>query len=157
MLETKTNSPQQTKELGRLLGELAKPGDVFCLYGDLGSGKTHLSQGIAEGLGVKEHVTSPTFTLINEYEGKYPLYHMDVYRLGGPEDMEDLGYEEYFYGDGVTLVEWADIVVDVLPGERLDIQFENLGESDRLLRLKGKGQRYNSLIEELLKSVRIGD
>ncbi|MEG6616615.1 tRNA (adenosine(37)-N6)-threonylcarbamoyltransferase complex ATPase subunit type 1 TsaE [Peptococcaceae bacterium 1198_IL3148] len=157
MLEVKTKSPQQTKAWGKLLGELAEPGDVFCLYGDLGVGKTHLSQGVAQGLGVEEHVTSPTFTLINEYVGRLPLYHMDTYRLGGAEDMEDLGYEEYFYGDGVTLVEWADIVADVLPEERLDIHFENQGEFERLLRFDGIGERYNSIVEELLKSVRTGN
>ncbi|MBO8137109.1 MAG: tRNA (adenosine(37)-N6)-threonylcarbamoyltransferase complex ATPase subunit type 1 TsaE [Desulfotomaculum sp.] len=153
MLKIISNSPDQTHHLGKLLGQLAEPGDVFCLYGDLGAGKTNFSQGVAEGLGVQEYVTSPTFTLINEYQGRCPFYHMDVYRLGGPEDMVDLGYEEYFYGDGVTLVEWANIVEEVLPEERLDLNIKRQGENERLLEFIPYGSRYEKLVEELSESV----
>ena len=106
MEEVTVNSPAETHRLGRLLGQLTKPGDVICLYGELGAGKTHLTQGVAAGLAITARVTSPTFTLINEYQGRCFLYHMDAYRLSGPDDMADLGYEEYFYGDGVTVIEF---------------------------------------------------
>ncbi len=152
-----TNSAEETRQVGVLLGRLFEPGDILCMYGDLGAGKTALSQGVALGLNVNEHVTSPTFTLINEYQGRIPLYHMDVYRLGGPDEMDDLGYEEYFYGDGVTLVEWANLVKEALPAERLDLQIIKRGDNERLLRFIPWGKRYNILVEELLKLVRAGD
>ena len=157
MFEVITNSPAETRRLGRVLGELAKPGDIICLYGDLGTGKTNLAQGVAEGLGITGRVTSPTFTLINEYQGRHPLYHMDAYRLGGPDDMVDLGYEEYFYGDGVTLIEWANIISAVLPGERLDLQLTKDGETKRIIKFVPAGSRYVIMVEELLKIVRAGD
>lgn len=149
MFEVISQSPGDTRGLGQVLGKLLMPGDVVCLYGDLGAGKTSLSQGVAEGLGVTDHVTSPTFTLINEYTGRCPLYHMDVYRLGSWEEMADLGYEEYFYGDGVTLVEWADVVAEVLPQERLDLKILERGENQRVLTFTPRGDRYNKLVEEL--------
>ncbi|MBM7855357.1 tRNA threonylcarbamoyladenosine biosynthesis protein TsaE [Desulfohalotomaculum tongense] len=157
MYEIISKSPEDTRRLGKLLGQLAEPGDVFCLYGDLGAGKTSFSQGVAEGLGVNEYVTSPTFTLINEYQGHYPFYHMDVYRLSGAGDMADLGYEEYFYGNGVTLVEWADVVSEVLPEERLDLKIINRGEGERILKFYPRGDRYNKVVEELWKIVRAGN
>lgn len=157
MFEITTMGPEDTKHLGHLLGKMAQPGDMFCLNGDLGAGKTHLSQGIATGLGVEEHVTSPTFTLINEYQGRLPLYHMDVYRLGGAEDMEDLGYEEYFYGDGVSLVEWANVVAEVLPTERLDIEILTIDTNERLIKFIPRGKRYHKVVEELFDIVRTGN
>lgn len=150
-----TNSPTETWSLGKIIAKLLLPGDVICLNGDLGAGKTALSQGIAAGLGINEPVTSPTFTLINEYQGGLPLYHFDVYRLGGPEDMEDLGYEEYFYGQGVCLIEWANLVKDVLPAERLEISIvphESL-EEVRIVNILPMGSRYHLLVEELKKLV----
>lgn len=157
MYQITTTGPADTKNLGCLLGQLVRPGDVICLNGDLGAGKTHFSQGIAMGLGVKEHVTSPTFTLINEYQGRLPLYHMDVYRLGGAEDMADLGYEEYFYDEGVCLVEWADLVAEVLPPERLDVEILTTGANQRLISFTPRGQRYSRLVEELFSIVRTGN
>lgn len=154
-----TLSPAETREVGEKIAQLLKPGDVICLNGDLGAGKTALTQGVARGLGVKEPVTSPTFTLINEYQGRLPLYHFDVYRLGGPEEMADLGYEEYFYGQGVCLIEWAQLVEDVLPEERLDITITRTeDELDmRLMAFTPLGERYRQLVEELIKNVRTGD
>ncbi|MTI80290.1 MAG: tRNA (adenosine(37)-N6)-threonylcarbamoyltransferase complex ATPase subunit type 1 TsaE [Firmicutes bacterium] len=157
MLEFVSHSPEETRRVGELLGQLAKPEDVLCLYGDLGAGKTHFSQGVAKGLGVEEYVNSPTFTLINEYQGHYPFYHMDVYRLGDADDMADLGYEEYFYGEGVTLIEWADVVKEVLPDSRLDIEITSLGETERQLRFIPVGSRFENLVEELSKFVHTGN
>ena len=107
---------KETLELGEKLGHLVTPGTVIALNGDLGVGKTVFSQGLASGLGVTEPVCSPTFTLIQEYdEGRIPLYHFDVYRIDGPWDMDDLGYEDYFYGQGVCLVEWSNLIEDLMP------------------------------------------
>ena len=111
-----TFSPRETAELGRKLGEHASSGDVYTLIGDLGVGKTVFTQGIAEGLGIKETVNSPTFTILQIYEGgRLPFYHFDVYRIGDLEEMEEIGYEDCFYGDGVCLVEWADLIEELLP------------------------------------------
>ncbi len=154
----KSHSPAETKQLGEKMAALLQPGDVICLNGDLGAGKTAFSQGVARGLGVDGPVTSPTFTLINEYEGRLPLYHFDVYRLAGPAEMEDLGYEEYFYGQGVCLVEWAQRVEEVLPRERLDILLtrDEGSEEIRLVHFMPKGGHYQQLVEELMKIVRSG-
>ncbi|MEG6520489.1 tRNA (adenosine(37)-N6)-threonylcarbamoyltransferase complex ATPase subunit type 1 TsaE [Desulfotomaculum sp. 1211_IL3151] len=151
----KTHSPEETKLLGEKLAAFLMAGDILCLNGDLGAGKTAFSQGVAKGLGISNTVTSPTFTLINEYEGRLPLYHFDVYRLGGPEDMEDLGYEDYFYGQGVCLVEWAERVKEVLPGERLNINLfrGSNAESVRSICFEPVGSRYLQLVEELTKLV----
>ncbi len=157
MLTIKSHSPSHTYSIGLALGKYLNPGDIVCLNGDLGAGKTHFSQGVAAGLGVREHVTSPTFTLINEYQGRCPLYHMDVYRLNGAEDMEDLGYEEYFYGDGVTLIEWADKVSEVLPEHYLELEILRQGENERLLKFIAHGPKYDHIIEELAKIVCTGN
>ncbi|MFZ5633817.1 MAG: tRNA (adenosine(37)-N6)-threonylcarbamoyltransferase complex ATPase subunit type 1 TsaE [Bacillota bacterium] len=156
-LTLESNSPEDTRRYGEILGKMAEPGDVYCLSGELGSGKTVFARGVAAGLGVKGRVASPTFTLINEHQGRIPFYHMDVYRLGGPEEMYDLGYEEYFYGPGVTLVEWAELVAGVLPGERLDIDILGAGENHRRIVLVPRGKRYHCLVEELRRHVRAGN
>ena len=120
-----TNSPQETKELGKKMAERAKPGDVFTLVGDLGVGKTVFTQGIAEGLGIDEPVNSPTFTIVQEYEsGRMPFYHFDVYRIGDVEEMEEVGFEDYIMGDGVSLIEWANLIEEILPEKRTDILIE---------------------------------
>ncbi len=119
-----TNSPQETYALGRRLGEDAKPQDFYTLIGDLGVGKTVFTQGIAAGLGIKEPVNSPTFTVVQVYEGgRMPFYHFDVYRIGDIEEMEEIGYEDYFYGDGLSMVEWGNYIKELLP-ERRDILIE---------------------------------
>ena len=115
-------SEQETQRLGEQIGRAAKPGMVIALIGDLGTGKTTLTKSIARGLGVTETVTSPTFNIIREYRsGRLPLYHFDVYRIGDPDEMFELGYEEYFYGDGICVVEWADIIEELLPEDAVTI------------------------------------
>lgn len=111
-----TNRPEETFALGEELGRKAEPGQVYCLNGDLGVGKTVFTQGFARGLGIEEPVNSPTFTIVQEYEdGRLKLYHFDVYRIGDVEEMDEIGYEDYFYGDGVCLVEWSNLIEEILP------------------------------------------
>ena len=118
-------SAEDTHALGKKLGENAKPGDVYTLLGDLGVGKTVLTQGIADGLGKKEAICSPTFTIVQVYdEGRMPFYHFDVYRIGDIEEMDEIGYEDYFYGDGLTMIEWANLIEEILPSKRKEITIE---------------------------------
>ena len=113
-----TMSPKETFELGKKIGLEAKAGEIICLDGDLGVGKTVFTQGFAKGLGIDEAVNSPTFTIIQEYdEGRLPLYHFDLYRIGDPEEMYEIGYEDYFYGQGVCLIEWAKLIEELIPDE----------------------------------------
>lgn len=117
-----TNSEKETFDIGVNLGKKAKPGQVYCLNGDLGTGKTVISKGFAKGLGVTTHVTSPTFTIINVYdEGRLPFYHFDVYRISDPYEMDEIGYEEYFFGTGVTMVEWSKLIEELMPSDALSI------------------------------------
>jgi tRNA threonylcarbamoyladenosine biosynthesis protein TsaE len=141
MIEKKTNSAEETKEFGRSLTERLKPGSVLALIGPLGSGKTVLAQGICSGLQVKAAVTSPTFVIINEYPGRLNdspiwVYHFDLYRLENPDEFVRLGYEEYFYGKGITLIEWAEKVKDYLPRKRLEINLKILSENEREIFVK---------------------
>lgn len=116
-------SPEDTYELGRRLGSEAEPGQIYCLTGDLGTGKTLFTKGFAKGLGIEEPVTSPTFTIIQEYEdGRLPFYHFDVYRIADVEEMYELGYEEYFYGNGAVLIEWSELIEELLPEKRTAIK-----------------------------------
>lgn len=109
-------SEDETRKLGYKMGRNAKAGEVYCLKGDLGVGKTVFTKGFAEGLEISDHITSPTFTIVNEYlSGRLPFYHFDVYRIGDPEEMYDIGYEEYLFGDGVCLIEWAELIKEILP------------------------------------------
>ena len=120
-----TNSPEETFALAKQLGEAAQAGTVFTLTGDLGVGKTVFAQGLADGLGITEPINSPTFTIVQVYEeGRLPFYHFDVYRIGDVEEMEEIGYEDYFYGDGVCLVEWAELIGEILPQRRTQILVE---------------------------------
>jgi len=114
-------SREDTFRLGVSLGEKAKKGEIYCLSGDLGVGKTVFTQGFAKGLGIEEAVSSPTFTIVQQYMGRLPLYHFDVYRISDIEEMEEIGYEEYFYGDGVCLIEWAELIEELLPDDRIRI------------------------------------
>ena len=124
-MEYKSNSPEETFALGKYLGEQAKPGEVYCLDGDLGVGKTVFAKGFALGLGITEPITSPTFTIIQEYEqGRLPFYHFDVYRIADEEEMFELGYESYFFGQGVCLIEWASLIQGLLPAECRTIRIE---------------------------------
>ncbi len=118
-------SREDTFNIGRSLGEAAKAGEVYCLLGDLGTGKTVFSQGFAKGLGIEEAVSSPTFTIIQEYEdGRLPFYHFDVYRIEEIEEMDELGYEDYFYGEGVCLIEWSNLIEEILPPDPVVINIE---------------------------------
>lgn len=120
-----TYSPEETFALGEKTGRDAGPGEVYTLIGDLGVGKTVFTQGIASGLGITEPVSSPTFTIVQVYEeGRMPFYHFDVYRIGDIEEMEEIGYEDYFYGEGLTLIEWADLIEELLPMKRREIRIE---------------------------------
>lgn len=120
-----STSSQMTFEFAKKIGEKLKSGDVLCLDGDLGVGKTVFTKGVAAGLGIKDDVSSPTFTLIQEYYGgRLPLYHFDVYRIDGPWDMDDLGYEEYFYGEGVCLVEWGSMIKKLFPENTIYVRIE---------------------------------
>lgn len=122
-MKIESYNAQDTFKLGYSLGTNAKKGEVYCLSGDLGVGKTVFTQGFARGLGIEEAVNSPTFTIIQEYEGtRLPLYHFDVYRIGDIEEMEEIGYEDYFYGDGVCLIEWAELIEELLPKDRTSIE-----------------------------------
>ena len=117
--------PEDTYALGKRLGEAAKAGDVFCLNGDLGVGKTVFTQGFACGLGITEPVNSPTFTIVQEYDGgRLPFYHFDVYRIGDLEEMDEIGYEDYVYGQGVSLIEWANLIEEILPEHYTEIRIE---------------------------------
>lgn len=120
-----TFSPEETRALGRKIGTEAKPGSVYTLVGDLGVGKTVFTQGIAEGLEIEESICSPTFTIVQVYEeGRMPFYHFDVYRIGDIEEMDEIGYEDYFYGEGVCMIEWANLIEEILPERRWDITIE---------------------------------
>ena len=120
-----TNGPEETFEIGKQLGMEAKPGEVYCLDGDLGVGKTVFTQGFASGLGITEPVNSPTFTIVQQYEeGRLPLYHFDVYRIGDVEEMDEIGYEDCFYGEGVCLIEWSTLIQEILPEDAIHITIE---------------------------------
>ena len=120
-----THDPEETFELGRTIGMNAKPGQIYTLTGDLGVGKTVFTQGVAAGLGITEPVNSPTFTIIQEYEdGRLPFYHFDVYRIGDLEEMEEIGYDDYFFGQGICLIEWAELIEEILPEKRIEVTIE---------------------------------
>lgn len=125
VLSMETNSPEETLEFGRKFGTQAKPGQVYTLVGDLGVGKTLFTQGFAKGLGITEPISSPTFTIVQEYEeGRLPFYHFDVYRIGDIEEMDEIGYEDYISGEGVSLIEWSNLIEEILPEERTEILIE---------------------------------
>ena len=137
---------KDTEKLGENIGQKVQPGTVIALIGDLGTGKTTLTKSIARGLGVTETVTSPTFNIIREYKsGRLPLYHFDVYRIGDPDEMFELGYEEYFYGDGVCVVEWADIIEELLPEDAVVITIDR-GASDEEREYEIEGAAENLCI-----------
>jgi tRNA threonylcarbamoyladenosine biosynthesis protein TsaE len=122
---TETRSPEETYELGRKIGLQARTGQVYTLTGDLGVGKTVFTQGVAAGLGITEPVSSPTFTIVQVYEeGRLPFYHFDVYRIGDIEEMEEIGYDDYFFGKGICLIEWAELIEEILPDDRISITIE---------------------------------
>ncbi|MGH2371591.1 MAG: tRNA (adenosine(37)-N6)-threonylcarbamoyltransferase complex ATPase subunit type 1 TsaE [Chloroflexota bacterium] len=152
-LDVVSHSPDETRRLAAALGTRLEPGDVLLLQGTLGAGKTVFAQGVARGLGVDEPVTSPTFTLIHEYTGRLPLYHVDLYRLGGDADAMAIGLEDYFGGDGVTVVEWAERAPGVMPPTHLRITLSvGVAEDERVIKLHPAGGRYERLLAALRQS-----
>ena len=140
-----THDPEETFEVGRTIGMNAKPGQIYTLTGDLGVGKTVFTQGVAAGLGITEPVNSPTFTIIQEYEdGRLPFYHFDVYRIGDLEEMEEIGYDDYFFGQGICLIEWAELIEEILPEKRIEVTIEKdleKGFEYRKITIAERGQK----------------
>jgi len=148
-----TKNPDQTLCLGRVFGEMLPPASMVALIGDLGSGKTLLAKGLAKGLGVEDEreVSSPSFVLVNEYQGRLPVHHVDLYRLQDSVEVEDIGWEELISGPGVTLVEWAEKVPDLLPEERIEVHLHWVGVGERRVVFVGKGQAAKDLVNHLRK------
>lgn len=145
--EINTNGTEETSRFAEKLARHLEQGDVIALEGDLGAGKTTFTKGLAKGLDIKRNVNSPTFTIIKEYNGRLPLYHMDVYRV--EDSLEDLGFDEYFEGEGITVVEWAHLIEEQLPADRLTIYLFHEGEQKRKIVLEPKGKRYQQLCKEI--------
>ena len=143
-----THSAEDTIALAQKLATFLRPGDVLTLEGDLGAGKTTFTKGIATGLGITRMLSSPTFTIVKEYEGTMPLYHMDVYRLEGSE--EDIGFDEYFHGNGIAVVEWAQFIEDFLPHERLNITINYLDEESRAIAFEPVGEHFEEVVKAIL-------
>lgn len=150
-MEFIVNSVNDTTSLGIKLGKLTNSGDIICLTGDLGTGKTHISKGIAKGLGVTEHITSPTFTIVNEYDsGRLKLFHFDVYRVSDPDEIYAIGFDDYIFSDGVSLIEWANYIEEILPSEYLHIHIQknlSLGDDYRKITLTPYGKKYDYVKE----------
>jgi tRNA threonylcarbamoyladenosine biosynthesis protein TsaE len=144
-----SQSPPETHQIGDALGKLLRAGDVLLLQGPLGAGKTALTQGIASGMGVTAAVTSPTFVLVNQYPGPLTLYHVDLYRIEGAPEAEDLGLDDYFFGDGVTVVEWPERAPAAMPPEHLLIRLDHAGDTSRDIRFEASGERYRGLLDGL--------
>ena len=154
-LEIISHSTAQTRRIGAKLGQMAVAGDVVILIGELGVGKTCLTQGIGRGLGIEDYVISPTFVLLREYQGRLPLYHIDFYRLGGIDEVAQLGLDDYLYGSGICVVEWAEKGLELLPGERLLIEMEHINAAKRRLRFKPIGERYLEVISVMGKALQV--
>lgn len=146
------NNLQDTDRVGKIIGENLQAGSVICLEGDLGAGKTTLTQSIAKGMLIDDYVTSPTFTIIKEYKGRLNLYHMDAYRLEAEDDMIDLGYDEYINSDGVCIIEWASKIKGLIPKSAININITIDYENDRrYLDIDGTGEQFDIIIESLKK------
>lgn len=155
MFSVITSSPEQTWRIGGLLGSRLGPGETVCLYGDLGSGKTNFAYGIAQGLEVQEqYITSPTYTFVNEYQGRVPFYHIDLYRLKEPGELENIGFEEYIGSDGVTVIEWAEKAEHELPGECFSVYLSYVDEQSREIGFLPEGERYQKLLKELRRDLK---
>jgi tRNA threonylcarbamoyladenosine biosynthesis protein TsaE len=152
-LEIESNSPAETRRIGERLARYLQPGDVLLLQGDLGAGKTCLTQGIGKGLKVKEQVKSSSFVLINYYQGRLKVYHSDLFRLGGAEEVADLGLEENA-SDGVLVVEWPEVAFDEMPSEHLHVRIALGKGEERVLSFDAKGDRYETLLRELAPAVK---
>ncbi|HEY96152.1 MAG TPA: tRNA (adenosine(37)-N6)-threonylcarbamoyltransferase complex ATPase subunit type 1 TsaE [Dehalococcoidia bacterium] len=150
-LELISQSPDDTKKIGAIIGELTVQGDVLLLEGKLGAGKTCLTQGIALGLGIDDYVLSPTFVIMRELYGRLPLYHIDLYRLDNIEESIDLGLDDYFYGDGLSVVEWAEKAISIMPQRHLLIRIDYISDTERRLLLEPSGERYLELAQNIIK------
>lgn len=149
-LEYTVHNVFETINIGRFIGKNCSPGDIICLIGDLGTGKTHLVKGIAESLGIRDVITSPTFTIVNEYEGRLPLYHFDVYRVNDPDEIEAIGFDEYIFGNGVCVIEWANYIKSLIPKEHMEINIEKIpeiGVDCRKISISYTDKRYNYMRE----------
>lgn len=154
-----SKSPSETIRIGKAIGGRLQPGDVVALIGELGAGKTQFIKGLSQGAGVERsaYVSSPSFTLIREYKGKMPFYHIDLYRLEEEKDAEELGLDEFFHGEGITAIEWADRISSLLPGEFLRIQIHDAGKQTRSIELVAKGKRYQALLKTLSSEFGVQD
>lgn len=157
MLNFPTNSARETEQLGKILSQCLKQGSVIGLIGDLGAGKTVLIKGICKGLNVKENVGSPTFTLINEYEGKYPVFHIDCYRGMSVKEWIELGINEYFYNSGIALVEWAEKIEEIMPKETIYIYFQQdiNRENYRLIKIKADSKLKECILKKVSKNIKM--
>lgn len=146
-MEFEVNSIEETTKLGKELGKILNPGDIICLTGDLGTGKTHITKGISQGLGITDNITSPTFTIVNEYNsGRLKLYHFDVYRVSDPDEIYAIGFDDYIFGDGVSIIEWANYIEEILPKDYLHIYITkdlSKGENYRKITITPYGEKYN--------------
>ena len=145
---------EKTIEAGKIIGRALKKGDIICLDGDLGAGKTHLSKGIAKGLDIEEEITSPTFTIVQEYEGRIALYHFDVYRIADSEEMYNVGFEDYLNKNGVIIIEWSEIIKDILPHDRLEIKMVYAPEGGRYFSFNAFGKRHDQLLRDIAEKLR---
>ncbi|WMJ79635.1 tRNA (adenosine(37)-N6)-threonylcarbamoyltransferase complex ATPase subunit type 1 TsaE [Clostridium sp. MB40-C1] len=149
-MEFIVNSVEDTMALGLQIGERVHKGDIICLIGDLGTGKTHITKGIAQGLQIEDYITSPTFNIVNEHEGRIKLYHFDVYRVNDPDEIEAIGFDEYIFGDGVSVIEWANYIEELIPYDHLRITIEKLpdmGVNYRKITITYNSDRYNYVKE----------
>jgi tRNA threonylcarbamoyladenosine biosynthesis protein TsaE len=149
-MQVVSHSADDTQSVGEQIGRLLSAGDIVCLYGELGTGKTVLAKGLAKGLAVPDQaaVRSPSFVLIHHYHGRVPMYHADLYRLSGPADIVDIGLRELLGGDGVAVIEWADKLDASLPSERLEISLAHHSEAMRVITIQPHGARYGQLVEQ---------
>jgi tRNA threonylcarbamoyladenosine biosynthesis protein TsaE len=148
VLKLVSTSPEETRRLGEELGRLTQAGDILLLTGGLGAGKTCLTQGIARGLGVEGYATSPTFVVVNQYRGRLIMYHIDLYRIDTLSEVTDLGLDDYLYGDGICVVEWADKALDAFPAERLLVEMGFISDTSRSIVFKPSGERYQTLLSQ---------
>ena len=149
-MEFIVTSVEETYKIGELLGTFVNSGDIICLIGDLGTGKTHLTKGIAKGLDVKDHITSPTFTIVNEYMGRLKLYHFDVYRVNDPDEIAAIGFDEYIFSHGVSIIEWANYIQELIPPDNLTIKIEKLpalSDNHRKISFEYSDKKYDYVKE----------
>jgi tRNA threonylcarbamoyladenosine biosynthesis protein TsaE len=148
-LKLTTHSAEETQKLGKAIGRLAEPGDIFLLVGELGAGKTCLTQGLAYGLDIQEYTLSPSFVIMRELHGRLDLFHMDFYRLDNIAEISDLGLDDYLFGQGVCVIEWANKGMTVLPEDHLLIKIDYLADNDRSFIIEPKGERYIRMVKQL--------